>query len=73
MNPILAMLQKPQTNNLLSQISQIKNMMAGKNPDTMFAELYNNNPQFKQFVDANKGKTPEQIAQENGIDPNYFR
>jgi len=48
-------------------------MMAGKNPDTMFAELYNNNPQFKQFVDANKGKSPEQIAQENGIDPNYFR
>lgn len=73
MNPILAMLQKPQTNNLLSQISQIKNMVAGKNPDTMFSELYNNNPQFRQFVDANKGKSPEQIAQENGIDINLLK
>lgn len=73
MNPILAMLQKPQTNNLLSQISQIKNMVAGKNPDTMFSDLYNNNPQFRQFVDANKGKSPEQIAQENGIDINLLK
>lgn len=73
MNPILAMLQKPQTNNLLSQISQIKNMVAGKNPDAMFSDLYNNNPQFRQFVDANKGKSPEQIAQENGIDINLLK
>lgn len=48
-------------------------MVAGKNPDTMFSDLYNNNPQFRQFVDANKGKSPEQIAQENGIDINLLK
>ena len=26
------------------------------------------NPQFRQFVEANRGKTPEQVAQEHGID-----
>ena len=31
------------------------------------------NPQFAQFVKANQGKTPEQIAAENGIDYSTVR
>lgn len=30
--------------------------------------MMRNNPQFAQFMEANKGKTPQQVAQENGID-----
>lgn len=68
MNPILSMLQSSSQNNLLSQISQIKNMLSGKDPDSMYRTLMQNNPQFAQFVNANQGKSVEQIASENGID-----
>ena len=52
-----------------SRISQILQMVRGiKDPDGMFDSLMQNNPQFRDFVAANRGKTPEQIAQENGID-----
>lgn len=48
-------------------------MLTGKNPDEYFNELMRNNPQFRQFVEANRGKTPEQIAGENGIDINLLK
>ena len=54
--------------NLLSQVQSINDMLNGKNPDELFKQLMQNNPQFRQFYEANKNKTPEQIAQENGID-----
>lgn len=44
-------------------------MMAGKNPDAMLNDMYRSNPQFKEFVDRNRGKTVQQIAQEYGINP----
>lgn len=59
--------------NILSQINQIKDMLAGKNPDDLYRELIQNNPQFRSFVEQNKGKTIEQIAQENGINPNFLK
>lgn len=36
--------------------------------EAVFNNLMKNNPQFAKFVEDNKGKTPEQIAQENNID-----
>lgn len=62
------MLQTSQNQNLLSQIQSINNMLNGKNPDELFKQLMQNNPQFRQFYETNKDKTPEQIAKENGID-----
>lgn len=64
MNPILSALNQPNQKNLLSQINSL---LSGKNPDAVFSELLQNNPQFKSFVEANKGKSPEQIAKENGL------
>ena len=64
MNPILSALNQPNQKNLLSQINSL---LSGKNPDAVFSDLLQNNPQFKSFVEANKGKTPEQIAKENGL------
>lgn len=63
MNPILSALNQ-QTQNPLTQI---KNLLSGKNPDAVFSDLMQNNPQFRSFVEQNKGKTPEQIAKENGL------
>lgn len=50
-------------NNLLSQLLSIKN------PDAFYQKMIVNNPQFAKFIEDNKGKTPEQIAKENGVDP----
>lgn len=66
------MLNNSQNQNLLSQIQSINNMLNGKNPDELFKQLMQNNPQFRQFYEANKDKTPEQIAKENGIDLTNF-
>lgn len=59
--------------NLLSQIVQIKNMLEGKNADEVFNDMMKNNPQFRQFIEANKGKSVEQIAKENGINPQLLK
>ncbi|MCQ2463970.1 MAG: hypothetical protein MJ095_00145 [Oscillospiraceae bacterium] len=73
MNPILSMLQNSDSGNLLSQIVQIKNMLSGKNPDDLYNQMMENNPQFRQFIEANKGKSVEQIAKENGINPQLLK
>ena len=67
------MLQSSASGNLLSRISQIKDMLEGKNPDAVFSEMMQNNPDFRKFVESNRGKSPEQIARENGIDPTILR
>lgn len=69
MNPILSALNQ-QTQNPLTQI---KNLLSGKNPDAVFSDLMQNNPQFRSFVEQNKGKTPEQIAKENGLNIEQFK
>lgn len=45
-------------------------MLQQGNPEQIAQQMLQNNPQFKQFMDMNKGKTPEQVAKENGIDLN---
>lgn len=45
-------------------------MLNGKNPDELFNKLMQSNPQFRQFYEENKNKSPEQIAKENGINLN---
>lgn len=67
MNPILQMLniQNP-TNNVMGLINALKQ----GNPDYMFQQMIKNNPQFKSFVDANKDKTVQEIADSYGIDIN---
>lgn len=65
MNPIMQMLNqsKPQ-NNVLQTLNMIKN----GDPEALYQKMMNENPRFRAFVEENKGKTPEQIARENGID-----
>jgi len=35
--------------------------------------LMQRNPNFKAFVDANRGKSPEQVAKEHGVDLSQFK
>lgn len=74
-NPMYNPYSKPQLprnsfDEALEQLMQIKSMGSS---DTMFAKMYNSNPQFKQFADSMKGKTPEQAFSENGFDFNRFK
>lgn len=39
----------------------------------IFNSLYQRNPQFRQFADSMRGKTPEQAFQEQGLDYNQYR
>lgn len=47
--------------------------LVGNNPQTAFNQLYQSNPEFRQFADSMQGKTPEQAFRENGLDFNQFR
>lgn len=42
--------------------------MAHGDPSELFNQMMQTNPQFRTFVQDNRGKTPQQIARENGID-----
>lgn len=66
MNPILQALSGAtnKQNNIMGLLSMLKN----GNPNVVFNQMMQTNPQFRSFVEANKGKNVEQIAQENGID-----
>ena len=48
----------------------LQNLNKRNNPNNMFSNMLNSNPQFRQFIEENKGKSPEQIAKEHGIDYN---
>ncbi len=58
-------------NNALGAYAQIKQMvpmLKGQNPDQLLQMFAQKNPQFAQFVRANQGKSPQQIAADYGID-----
>lgn len=62
MNPILQRLGQTKQNGIMD----IMNLMKG-DPNMLFNKMMQSNPQFAQFVDENKGKSPEQIANHYGI------
>lgn len=58
-------------NNALGAYSKIKQMvpmLKSQNPDQLMQMFAQKNPQFAQFIRANQGKSPQQIAAEYGID-----
>lgn len=69
MNPLMQAMQG--ANNPINKMSQAANLMKmlrSGNPALIGQQLMQSNPQFRQFMEANKGKDPMQIARENGID-----
>lgn len=43
------------------------------NPDILFKDMYEHNPEFRKFVDDNKDKTAQEIMRDNHIDPDSLR
>lgn len=69
MNPLMAAMQSAsRPANRMGQVASLMKMLQSGNPEQAFQQMMQNNPQFRQFVEANRGKTPEQVAQEHGID-----
>lgn len=56
----------------VQMLNSIKAMASG-NPQAMFNQMLNSNPQFAKFVSDNKGLTPEQIAKNYGVDLSQFK
>lgn len=61
--------QRPK-NQILSAVNQVRSMGG---PQAAYNYMYQTNPQFRQFADSMRGKTPEQAFSENGLDFNQFR
>lgn len=62
-----------QKTNPLQSAMQAVNMMRHANPEQVMRTMMRDNPQFAEFINANKGKSPEQIASEHGIDINAIK
>lgn len=58
---------------MMGQLKQMVGMLRGQNPQQVARMLAQKNPQFAEFLRQNQGKSPEQIASENGIDMNFVR
>lgn len=50
----------------MMQMSKTQNM------EVLFNNLMQNNPEFRSFAEANRGKTFDQMAYEHGVDPSVF-
>ena len=67
MNPIL---QKLNPGNQPQQGGLLRRLMSGGKPNQLYQELMNSNEQFRNFVNENQGKSPEEIARAYGVDIN---
>ena len=74
MNPLMASMG-PMNNmrQMMQMVNGIKQMMNGQNPDTVMKLFAQKNPQFAQFLRDNQGKSPQQIAQDYGLDWNMIQ
>ena len=74
MNPLMASIG-PMNNmrQMMQMVNGIKQMMSGQNPDTVMKLFSQKNPQFAQFLRDNQGKSPQQIAQDYGLDWNMVQ
>ena len=57
-------------NSILDAVRQVRSM---GDPRAAFFGMYNTNPQFRQFADSMRGKSPEQAFRENGLDFEQFK
>lgn len=74
MNPLMAYMG-PMNNmrQMMQMVNGIKQMMNGQSPDTAMKLFAQKNPQFAQFLRDNQGKSPQQIAQDYGLDWNMVQ
>ena len=74
MNPLMASMGSMNNmRQMMQMVNGIKQMMNGQNPDTVMKLFSQKNPQFAQFLRDNQGKSPQQIAQDYGLDWNMIQ
>lgn len=49
-------------------LGNLVQMLRSGNPEQIARQMMQSNPQFKAFIEANHGKTPEQVARDHGLD-----
>lgn len=59
--------------NRRSDLHSLLDAMRTGDPAALAQQMMQSNPQFRQFVEQNKGKSPDQIAREHGFDLSRFR
>lgn len=67
MNPMMKQLSN--SNNILHDANIMRSLASGR-IDHALIQKVENMPQYRDFLARNKGKTPEQIASEYGINMN---
>lgn len=55
------------------QARQIVSMLKGANGQTILSAAMQQNPELRNFMEKNKGRAPEEVAQEMGVDYNFIR
>jgi hypothetical protein len=68
-NPIFENQPQPGDQGIFGLVKQLK----GGGAEQMFNQMYQTNPQFRDFANSMKGKTPQQAFQERGFDFGPFR
>ena len=56
-----------------SVINMVNNLKAQGSSSALFNQMYQNNPNFKQFADQVRNMTPDQAFSQYGLDFNQFR
>lgn len=72
MNPLMQAMRMTQNNSKIGNLTNIVSMLKGGNPEQIAMALMQRNPQFKAFIEQNKGKSPQEVAKEQGIDINQI-
>lgn len=62
--------QPQQASSLRQQIQQLRQQGPS---NVLFNQMYNSNPQFREFADKVRNMTPEEAFRQNGLDFNQFR
>ena len=68
-NPLFNNQPQPGDQGIFGLIKQLKS----GNAEQLFNQMYQTNPQFRDFANSMKGKTPEQAFQEKGFDFKSFK
>ena len=62
--------QQSNPNNFNNILKQLKSMGPS---NAVFNQMYQNNPQFRNFANSVRGKTPEEAFRANGLDFGNFK
>lgn len=54
-------------------INKLNSLKAKGPSEAVFNQMYNSNPNFRQFADSVRNKTPEEAFRQYGLDFNNFR